>query len=319
MSKEQITHKDVQNFYGEAAKNPQDNLCCPTSYPQEDTSFIPQDVIDRFYGCGSPISIAGITEGETVMDLGSGAGIDCFIAAKKVGNKGKVIGIDMTDEMLDVANKSKDTVSRNIGYDNIEFKKGFLEKIPVEDNSVDLITSNCVINLSPNKVDVFKEMFRVLKDHGRILISDIVSEVPLPKTISQDVQLWGECIGGCLTENELISSLEQAGLYGVEILNKTYWRTEKNIKFYSVTLRAYKFQKTDTCVFMGQKAIYKGPFKVVIDDEGHVYPRNQEVEVCTDTASKLSNPPYKNLFRIIEPESEIDEPLSCTINGKVCC
>ncbi|NIP31566.1 MAG: methyltransferase domain-containing protein [Candidatus Dadabacteria bacterium] len=323
MSDSSITHRDVQNFYGNAATKPKENLCCPTNYPTEDTTHIPQDVIDRFYGCGSPISLAGIKKGETVVDLGSGAGIDCFIAAKKVGRNGKVCGIDMTDEMLKVANESKKVVAKNIGYDVVEFKKGILEELPINDNSVNLITSNCVINLATNKVKVFEEMFRVLKDHGRILISDIVSEVPLPREITDNKKLWGECIGGCLTENQLISSLERAGLHGIEILEKTFWRTEKNINFYSVSIRAHKFQKNSTCVFIGQKAIYNGPFKVIIDDEGHVFPKNVEVEVCTDTALKLINPPYSGSFTIINPERDINELNSCSQNGienkTACC
>ncbi len=310
MSANEVTHDDVQEFYGEAAKKPQADLCCPTNYPIEDTSHIPQEVIDRFYGCGSPVGIAEIKNGETVVDLGSGAGIDCFIAAKKAGAVGSVIGIDMTDEMLEVARKSSEKVSENLGYRNVEFRKGYLEEIPVDSETVDLITSNCVINLSPNKVKVFQEMIRTLKDHGRILISDVVSEVSLPKEIREDKQLWGECLGGCVTENQLISYLEQAGFYGVEILGKTFWKTVEKINFYSVSVRAFKHNKSDKCVYEGQKAVYCGPFKVIIDDEGHVFPRNEEVEVCSDTASKLSRPPYKMFFNIIEPDDK---------TGNSCC
>ena len=151
----------LKNSTAERPKNPEANLCCPGGYPAEETSHIPREVIDRFYGCGSPISLAGITPGETVLDLGSGAGIDCFIAAKKTGREGKVIGIDMTDEMLEVANECKGAVSENLGYRNVEFRKGFLEEIPADTKSADLITSNCVINLSPNKRKVFSEMWRV--------------------------------------------------------------------------------------------------------------------------------------------------------------
>ena len=163
MQKSEDTREFVQDYYGKAAQKPREDLCCPTSYPTEDIGHIPQEVIDRFYGCGSPMSLAGINEGETVVDLGSGAGIDCFIAAKKTGATGNVIGVDMTDDMLKVANDSKSQVGSNLGYENVEFRKGFLEEIPVENKSVDLITSNCVINLSPDKRAVFREMIRVLK------------------------------------------------------------------------------------------------------------------------------------------------------------
>ncbi|MCP4254869.1 MAG: methyltransferase domain-containing protein, partial [Candidatus Scalindua sp.] len=189
----------VREFYGKAAEEPQEELCCPTKNSQEDTSHIPQEVLDRFYGCGSPTIIAKVSEGETMVDLGAGAGIDCFIAAKRVGPKGKIYGIDMTDEMLKVANESRHLVAKNLGYDIVEFRKGFLEDIPVDSGTVDLITSNCVVNLSPDKKAVFSEMWRVLKDHGRIVISDIVSQVETPPHLKLNKQLWGECISGALT------------------------------------------------------------------------------------------------------------------------
>lgn len=290
------TREIVKGFYGNAAEKPQENLCCPTAYPSEDTDHIPKEVIDRFYGCGSPVSIAGIVEGETVVDLGSGAGIDCFIAARKTGAKGNVIGVDMTDEMLGVANDSKGVVSENLGYENVEFRKGFLEDIPVESKSVDLITSNCVINLSLDKRKVFSEMWRVLKDHGRIVVSDIVSDREMPEHIKNDQKLLGECIAGSLTESRFLSYLEQSGFYGLDVLSKTYWKSIENINFCSVTVRGYKFEKTSGCVYIGQYAVYKGPFKVVIDEEGHVFTRNQPFEICTDTAKKLSRAPYSGMF-----------------------
>lgn len=309
----------VREFYGKAAEQPQQELCCPTSYPVDDISHIPKDVIDRFYGCGSPISIAGATPGETVVDLGSGAGIDCFIAAKYVGASGKVIGVDMTDQMLGVANECRSAVSRNLGYDVVEFRKGFLEEIPVEGNSVDLITSNCVINLSPDKKQVFKGMWDILKDHGRIVISDIVSEREVPPHITTNDRLWGECLAGALTEEQFISYLEQAGFYGIQILKKDYWKNVENYRFFSVTVRGYKFGKKEGCVFIGQKAIYNGPLKAIIDEEGHLFPRGEAVEICTDTAEKLSNPPYAGMFTVTEPTGEVRQVQSCSIDGAPCC
>jgi arsenite methyltransferase len=314
------TREIVKYFYGNAAEEPQENLCCPTAYPAEDTDHIPKEVIDRFYGCGSPVSIAGIAEGETVVDLGSGAGIDCFIAARKTGADGKVIGVDMTDEMLRVANDSKGAVSENLGYENVEFRKGFLEDIPVESKSVDLITSNCVINLSPDKRRVFSEMWRALKDHGRIVVSDIVSDREMPEHIKNDQKLLGECIAGSLTEHQFLSYLEQSGFYGIDVLSKTYWKSIDNINFCSVTVRGYKFEKTSGCVYIGQYAIYKGPFKVVIDEEGHVLTRNQPFEICMDTAKKLSRAPYSGMFEIIEPDGETNGVNCCSpAGGTGCC
>lgn len=318
MQKNETTREFVKEYYSKAAEDPRGNLCCPTSYPEEDTSHIPSEVMERFYGCGSPVSIAGINEGETILDLGSGAGIDCFIAAKKTGPTGNIFGIDMTDEMLRVANASKSAVADNLGYDNVEFKKGYLEEIPVEDKSVDLVTSNCVINLSPDKRRVFAEMKRVLSDHGRIVVSDIVSEREIPGGLKKNEELLGECIVGALTESQFLSYLEQSGFYGIEVLGKTYWKTVENIDFYSVTVRGYKFEKTAGCVFIGQHAVYNGPYKVIIDEEGHVFPRKQAVEVCTDTAKKLSEAPYKGAFTIIEPGESSERAYGYSPNGSCC-
>jgi len=313
------TRESVREFYSRAARDPQESLCCPGGYPAAETSHIPSEVIDRFYGCGSPISLAGIARGETVLDLGSGAGIDCFIAAKKTGREGKVIGVDMTDEMLNVANEWRDTVAANLGYANVEFRKGYLEDIPADTNTVDLITSNCVINLSPDKQKVFSEMWRTLKDHGRIVVSDIVSGREIPEELKKDEQLLGECIAGSLTEERFLASLERAGFYGIEVLDKKYWKSVENIDFYSVTVRGYKFRKTAGCVYAGQYAVYKGPFKFVIDEEGHVFPRNQAVEVCTDTAAKLSAAPYTGMFVITESGTKPEGAAFCSPNGRTGC
>ncbi|MEM7008191.1 MAG: methyltransferase domain-containing protein [Thermodesulfobacteriota bacterium] len=324
MQKSDDTREFVREYYGKAAQEPREDLCCPTTCPVEDIGHIPKEVIDRFYGCGSPMSLAGILEGETVVDLGSGAGIDCFIASKKTGEQGKVIGVDMTDDMLKVATESITEVSANLGYENVEFRKGFLEEIPIDNKSVDLITSNCVINLSPDKRKVFGEMLRILKDHGRIVVSDIISSQKIPASITDNKELLGECIAGALTEDRFLSNLEQVGFYGIEVLGKTHWKTIENVDFFSISVRAYKFEKTAGCVFIGQHALYNGPFKVIIDEEGHVFPRNQAVEVCTDTAQKLTNAPYSGMFTILEPDQQSQEVSSCTPsatngNGDTCC
>jgi MoaA/NifB/PqqE/SkfB family radical SAM enzyme/SAM-dependent methyltransferase len=297
------TREMVQSFYGKAAEEPQKELCCPVNYDAEDLSHIPEEVLERFYGCGSPMSLAMLKPGETVVDLGSGGGIDCFIAAKKTGPEGRVIGVDMTDSMLAVANRNKEPVAGNLGFDVVEFRKGYLESIPVEDQTVDLLTSNCVINLSPDKKKVFAEMWRVLKDHGRIVLSDIIAEDPVTARLALNPQLWGECISGSLTQDEFLAFLEQAGFYGLEILNKTFWKEVEGNPFYSLTVKGYKFEKKEGCNFVGQKGVYLGPFKGVMDEEGHFFPRNEMVEVCTDTAAKLKNEPYQASFLIIEPET----------------
>lgn len=281
----------VSDFYGEAAKTPQPQLCCPGGYPEEALSHIPREALEIAYGCGSPVDLAGIQPGETVVDLGSGGGIDCFIAAKKVGATGRVIGIDMTDAMLAKANRSKSAVAKNLGYDVVEFKKGYLEEIPLPAQFADLITSNCVINLSPDKNRVFVEMWRVLKDFGRIVLSDTVAEQPLPPRMKANPRLWGECISGALTEAEYLSRLEEAGFYGLAVIKKSFWKEVEGYRFHSVVIRGYKYEKKRECNTIGQKAIYLGPMQAVIDEEGHLFPRNQAIEVCTDTAAKLKQSP----------------------------
>jgi MoaA/NifB/PqqE/SkfB family radical SAM enzyme/ubiquinone/menaquinone biosynthesis C-methylase UbiE len=307
----------VREFYGNAAVKPQAELCCPTKYDDRAIAHIPKDVLDRFYGCGSPMTSAGIKEGECVVDLGSGAGIDVFIAAKFVGCEGRAIGVDMTDRMLHVARENQPRVAAALGYDAVEFREGFLEQIPIESKSVDLVTSNCVVNLSPDKPRVFAEMWRVLKDHGRILISDIVSERAVPPHLKVNPQLWGECLVGALTQEEFIAALERAGFYGIEILKKTYWKDVEEYPFFSVTVRGWKFEKTSGCVFKGHRAVYLGPAKAFIDEEGHQFPRNEAYEICTDTVAKLSNPPYKGMFAILEPGEERAGFACCGPEG--CC
>ncbi|RMG44241.1 MAG: radical SAM protein [Acidobacteria bacterium] len=295
----------VREFYGAAAAAPQAELCCPVRPEPEDVAHIPRKVLDRFYGCGSPIADADVRPGETTLDLGSGAGIDVFICARKVGPEGRAIGVDMTDEMLEIARESQREVAERLGYDVVEFRKGFLEEIPVDDETVDLVTSNCVINLSPDKKRVFREMWRVLKDHGRIVVSDIVSDEAVPPEQRRDPRLWGECISGALTEEEFLLYLERCGFHGIEVLRKTFWREVSGYRFHSITVRAFKFRKKSGCVYAGQRAVYLGPFKGVTDEEGHFFPRGVPVEVCTDTAAKLSHPPYAGSFLIEgEPAGE---------------
>ncbi|MCM2257588.1 MAG: methyltransferase domain-containing protein [Vicinamibacteria bacterium] len=296
----------VREFYGNAAETPQPELCCPVNYDAVDTSHIPKEVIDRFYGCGGPMSVADVKAGETVVDLGSGAGIDVFIAARKVGPTGKAIGVDMTDPMLGVAGQHRAAVAHNLGYDVAEFRKGFLEEVPVDDRSVDLVTSNCVINLSPDKKRVFREMWRVLKDHGRIVISDIVCDRAVPASLRVNAHLWGECISGALSEEEFLAELEKAGFYGLQVLSSTFWREVEGYRFSSLTVRGYKFQKQAGCVYLGHRAVYLGPLAAVTDEEGHFFPRGQAIEICTDTLAKLGAPPYAGAFQVLEPDGTRD-------------
>lgn len=314
----------VREFYGEAAETPQAELCCPVRPEAEDLAHIPPEVVERFYGCGSPVSAAAPQPGETLVDLGSGAGIDCFIAARRVGRDGRVFGIDMTDQMLGVAWDSQPKVAAALGYDNVEFRRGLLERIPLEEASADVVTSNCVINLSPDKPAVFREIWRVLRDHGRAVIADIVADTEVPPAMRVDGQLWGECIAGALSEEAFLAAFERAGFYGVSILKKTFWREVEGTHFFSVTVRGFRFQKQAGCRYAGQWATYLGPMQAVTDEEGHLFPRGVSIEVCTDTAAKLRHAPYAGSFAVTDgldsrAGAEAGAGDGCCTPGSGCC
>jgi len=312
-------HSIIQDYYGKAAEVPQPELCCTIDgYSEEELSHVPQEVRKRSYGCGSPMRSAEIREGETIVDLGSGAGIDCFVAARKTSCSGRVIGVDMTENMLQVAERNRCQVSALLGCDNVEFRKGYLEKIPVEDKIADLVTSNCVINLSPDKKAVFSEVWRILKNGGRTVISDIVSDHEAPPSIKINNQLWGECIAGALTEGKFISSLEEAGFYGIELLQKVVYRDVEGYRFNSVTVRGYKYEVPVQPFQNRFIAIYRGPMKMVVDEVGTAYYRGEAVVVSAHIAARLQLHPYASLFTVsLLKDQSTDMLLSTQSSGDV--
>lgn len=210
----------VKDYYAKQAAG--STSCCGSEknnllYQPELLEELPADIANFTLGCGDPITLAKLQPGETVLDLGSGGGLDCFLARRQVGEKGHVIGLDMTPEML---SRSRQAASR-LGYTNVEFRQGFLEQMPVEHSSVDVIISNCVINLSPDKPAVFTEMYRTLKPGGRISISDIVTNGPLPENILKNMAAWGACVAGALSAEEYAGGLKDAGFIDIEIAAKT--------------------------------------------------------------------------------------------------
>lgn len=295
---------NVRQFYQQAALNPKKELCCPVSYKTGDVSHIPEEVLEVSYGCGSPVQFSGISQGETVVDLGCGAGIDCFIAAKQTGISGRVIGIDMTQEMLEKANAALEKVALKLGFLNCEFRQGFLERIPVESDSADAVVSNCVVNLSADKSKVFAEIHRILKNAGRFVIADIVADRQVPVYLRNNQRLWGECISGALTQDEFLSCARNAGFYGLQILKSFKYREVDGIQFCSVVVRGFKFSKSEKCLYQGQYAVYLGPYAEVRDDDNHVFARGEAVEICTDTAAKLRAEPYKGQFAVIDVAKE---------------
>ena len=220
--------------------------------------------------------------------------------------------------MLGVAGQNRAKVAESLGYDVVDFRKGFLEEVPAEDRSVDLVTSNCVINLSADKPRVFAEMWRILKDHGRIVVSDIVADRAVPPDLKVNVHLWGECISGALSEDEFLAELEKAGFYGLAVLMKSFWKEVEGYNFYSVTVRGFKFQKSAGCVYLGHRAVYLGPYASVMDEEGHLFARGQAIEVCTDTLAKLSREPYAGAFVLLEPGVDVPEAYAVAC-GPGCC
>jgi arsenite methyltransferase len=187
-----------------------------TIYPIELLTSLPEDVANFSLGCGDPITVAALQPGETVLDLGSGGGLDCFLAAKKIGENGHVIGVDMTPEMLTRARAA----AARLGVTNVEFREGYLEKLPVENASVDAVISNCVINLSPDKPQVFREMFRTLKPGGRLAVSDIVTNGPLPEELQKNMEAWGACVAGALDVSDYLTGLTDAGFSDVKVQPK---------------------------------------------------------------------------------------------------
>jgi arsenite methyltransferase len=193
-----------------------------TMYGAQDTAGLPETVTEASLGCGNPTAIASLRPGETVLDLGSGGGIDCFIAARQVGPTGHVIGLDMTPEMLRLADANK----ARIGVGNVEFRQGEIERMPVDDASVDVIISNCVINLSPDKDAVFAEAFRVLKPGGRLAVSDIVTRGTLPEAVRRSIEAWAGCIAGALDEDEYLGKIRNAGFADVRVEGSSVYGPE---------------------------------------------------------------------------------------------
>ena len=222
--KEEKVHKVVRERYGKIAKTkaqPCGCGCTSTSqqigYSKNELSSVPAGA-DLNLGCGNPIALASLKEGETVIDLGSGGGLDCFLAAKKVGAKGKVIGIDMTAEMLERARAN----AKKGGYQNVEFRLGEIENMPVADNTADIIISNCVVNLSPDKQRVFNEAYRVLKSNGRLMITDMVLLKDLPERVNSSVLAYVGCVAGADLKEDYLGKIKQAGFRNVEVVTENH-------------------------------------------------------------------------------------------------
>ena len=335
----------VRKRYSAAASQVEPDLCCPADYDPKFLSFIPDEVLERDYGCGDPSRY--LRPGETVLDLGSGAGKICFIASQVVGPEGRVIGIDMNDDMLRIARRNAPEFARRVGFANVEFRKGKIQDLtldlervdewlrdhPVNSvegltmleasidefraynplipaGSIDVVISSCVLNLvSPqHKKSLFAEIYRVLRRGGRAVISDIASDEDVPPHLKADAQLWSGCISGAMREDEFLRAFEDAGFYGISILERHEkpWRVVEGIEFRSTTVAAYK-GKEGACWDHKQAVIYRGPFREVEDDDGHVLRRGTRVAVCEKTFGIYSREPYRDHFELIQPLVPVDQ------------
>jgi ubiquinone/menaquinone biosynthesis C-methylase UbiE len=333
----------VLQRYGNAAQEVEACLCLPVSYDRALLKVIPDEILDKDYGCGDPSR--HIRAGETVLDLGSGSGKACYIIAQIVGAQGKVIGVDFNPPMLELARKYQKSIGDKLGYHNVEFRRGkiqdlktdldlvddYLRSNPVRsvadlarlkevedeirrerplvaDESIDVIVSNCVLNLvrPEDKYALFAEMYRVLKRGGRVAISDIVSDEPVPQHFADDAQLWSACVSGAFVEADLVRAFEEARFHGIQIeeLRSEPYQTVDGIEFRAVTITAHK-GKEGPCVERNQAVIYRGPWKQVVDDDGHTLPRGERIAVCDKTFRLYSLPPYEGQFILIPPREEV--------------
>lgn len=333
----------VNERYGPAALGREPELCCPVEYDPKYLSVIPDEIKERDYGCGDPSAF--VREGEVVLDLGSGAGKICYIAAQIVGPNGQVIGVDANNEMLALAGKYLQTIGERLGYHNVEFRKGRIQDLRVDlelvdsyltenpvasvsdltrfndycslikverpllaDESIDVVLSNCVLNLvrSEDKEQLFEEMFRVVRRGGRVAISDIVSDEDVPADLQRDPGLWSGCIAGAYREDAFIAAFDRAGFYGMEIVR----RDEKPWR----TIQGIEFRsitvvahkgKQGPCWERKQAVIYRGPWSKVIDDDGHVLERGKRMAVCDKTFRIYNREPYTQDILPIEPYETI--------------
>ena len=320
----------VRDRYSAASQAAEPALCCPVQYQPQYLEVLPQELIDRDYGCGDPSRY--VKEGETVLDLGSGGGKICYIASQIVGPQGSVIGVDMNDEMLGLARQYQEEIAARVGWSNVRFHKAkiqdlafdldrwesHLQKTPVDsastwlealdtaqnwreesplipDDSIDVVLSNCVLNLvrPEDRLQLFAELHRVLRRGGRAVISDIVCDEPVPKHLQNNPELWSGCISGAFVEDAFLRAFEAAGFYGVEIVvrQEEPWAVIEGIEFRSLTVQAYK-GKDGPCMDHHQAVIYKGPWKSVTDDDGHVLHRGVRTAVCEKTFQIYTRDPY---------------------------
>ena len=344
----------VRARYSGAAQVREAALCCPVDYDRKHLEIIPPEVIERDYGCGDPSRY--VRQGDAVLDLGSGSGKICFIAAQLTGAEGAVIGVDMNEEMLAVARSAAPRVAEAVGYANTRFLRGRIQDLALDveaveawlaahpvrdatglealeaelrrqrseaplvpDASIDIAISNCVLNLvrDEDKKQLLRELYRVVRRGGRIAISDIVADEAIPAALKADPELWSGCVSGAFLEGEFLRELEEVGFHGarIERWEEEPFHTVDGIEFRSVTVTAHK-GKEGPCYEANQAVIYRGPWRSVEDDDGHVLRRGERVAVCAKTFDILTSEPYAEQILPIEPRvaipAEERRPFDCS-------
>jgi arsenite methyltransferase len=330
----------VRERYSAASRRAEPSLCAPVAYDRSLLAVLPVEILERDYGCGDPSR--HVAAGETVLDLGSGGGKLCYIAAQIVGPSGRVIGVDRNDDMLALARRHQDEIAQRLGYRNVEFRKGSIQDLALDletfeawladnsihtsndwlraesqaevlrktrpmiaDASIDVVVSNCVLNLvAPrDRRQLLAEIHRVLRPGGRAVISDIVSDEPIPERLQQDPTLWSGCISGAMLEQDFAGAFEAAGFHGLELVDRQAepWARLEGIELRSITLRAYKRAAAAPRVDRGQAAIYRGPWRSVEDDDGVLLRRGVPVAICDQTYERYRRNPYAPHVALVAP------------------
>ena len=328
------TMDQVKKYYGKiltGKKDLQTKSCCSLeTLPEHEKLLLAKidgEILDRFYGCGSPIPPD--LDGATVLDLGSGTGRDVYMVSQLVGGNGFVIGVDMTDEQLHVARRHLDSQMLRFGYakPNVDFRSGYIEDLAgcgIEDNSVDIVISNCVINLSPDKKRVFSEIFRVLKPGGELYFSDVFAGRRVPESIKNDPVLYGECLGGALYIEDFRRLLRELGCPDYRVMTKRRIVLDNPaieaktglIDFYSMTIRVFKLDVLeDICEDFGQSAVYRGtiretPHSFVLDDH-HDFETGKPMLVCGNTAAMVQETRFGRHFTVTGDRSRHFGPFPC--------
>jgi ubiquinone/menaquinone biosynthesis C-methylase UbiE len=339
----------VKERYSQGARERQEALCCPVDYDTGLLALLPEEIIARDYGCGDPSRY--VREGDVVLDLGSGGGKICYMAAQLVGPRGQVIGVDMNDDMLALARRYQSDMAAKLGGDRVRFLKGYIQDLALDvdaldhylrqhpvgdrkayaelkaweasqrrqrpliaDASVDLVISNCVLNLvsDDEKEQLVQEIFRVLRPGGRVAVSDIVSDRPVPAGLKQDAELWSGCISGAFQESEFLRTFADNGFHAVSYdkWEAQPWRVVEGIEFRSVTLTACK----GTGAASGAEdrfLIYRGPFAAVIDDAGQRHMRGERSRVTAERHNELTDAAYRGAF--------IDPQAGLPVAAAACC